>query len=374
MISLVIAGLMIGALFIAAVARALVVSELQAWLPYIARWLIERAARRLPEPHNERYGEEWLAELHTLGDRKIASVGFALRVLLHAKATRGELAPSESRKRQFSLSSRRTLARRLAETQERNKQLASLQDGVLTAMFRTLSLRDHVTANHSAAVARYARAIAEAAGCSRAEQEQARVSGLLHDIGKLSLPDRVMSPHRRLDDHDWALVRMHPAHGADVVREVYGDGPVPAAIWSHHERVDGRGYPRGLRGDEIPLIARIVSVADTYDVMTQRDSYREPVSMSEAIAELRRVSGAQLDSGMVSVFIALLETGNLDFKQDETPLEHKSQTFWNAATEPATVDARGGAAAVRMGYRSLPARIRLWLDGVVRRFLSRRVS
>jgi putative nucleotidyltransferase with HDIG domain len=211
---------------------------------------------------------------------------------------------------------------RAEELDVRTKQLASLQVGVLTAMLRTLSMRDQMTARHSAAVARYARAIAKAAGCSEEEQDLAHTAGLLHDIGKFILPDHILLADTKLDDEDWQLIRMHPYQGAKVVREVEGYGPIADIIWCHHERIDGRGYPRGIAGDDIPMISRMISISDTYDVMTSRDSYRNPVTSAEAIAELRRVSGAQLDGHLVEVFISVLENQDLAFQHtDDTDFE-----------------------------------------------------
>jgi len=196
---------------------------------------------------------------------------------------------------------------------KRTTQLASLQVGVLTAMLQTLSLRDKMTARHCAAVARYSREIAREAGCDEQTQDLVHTAGLLHDIGKFIFPDRILIANTKLDDADWEIVKMHPAQGAKVVRQVEGYGPVADIILAHHEKIDGTGYPRGLRGDEIPLLARIISVADTYDVMTARDSYRDPVSPAKAIAELRRVSGAQLDGEIVELFIKMLERKGVGF-------------------------------------------------------------
>jgi putative nucleotidyltransferase with HDIG domain len=203
---------------------------------------------------------------------------------------------------------------RAEQLEARSTQLASLQVGVLAALVQTLSLRDRMTARHSAAVARYARAIAEEIGCSTAEQELVHTAGLLHDIGKFAFPDRILLANRKLDDDDWKIVRTHPYQGARLVRRINGYGPVAEIILAHHERIDGRGYPRGLSGDDIPLLSRMISIADTYDVMTARDSYRDPVSQAEAIAELRRVSGAQLDGTLVEAFIRILERSDLQFQ------------------------------------------------------------
>jgi putative nucleotidyltransferase with HDIG domain len=206
---------------------------------------------------------------------------------------------------------------RAQQLDERGRQLASLQVGVLTAMLKTLALRDHMTARHSAAVARYARALAKEAGCSEDEQELVHTAGLLHDIGKFIFPDRILLADTRLSDEDWEIVKCHPYQGAKIVRNVEGYGPVADIILGHHERVDGKGYPRGLHQDEIPLLSRMISIADTYDVMTARDSYRKPVSRAEAVEELRRVSGAQLDAHLVGLFVAMVERGDLVFRHGD---------------------------------------------------------
>jgi putative nucleotidyltransferase with HDIG domain len=203
---------------------------------------------------------------------------------------------------------------RAEELEKRSKQLASFQVGMLSAMLRTLDL---LTARHSAAVARYSRAIAQRAGFSRQEEELVHIAALLHDIGKFILPDRILKANVPLTDEDWMLIRRHPQQGARVVSSLDGYGPVAEIILAHHERIDGKGYPRGLAGDDIPELARIISVADTYDVMTARDSYRTPMSAYEAMQELRRVAGKQLDARFVEVFIELLEGKDVSFQHGE---------------------------------------------------------
>lgn len=206
------------------------------------------------------------------------------------------------------------LSKERAETLEtRTTQLASLQVGVLTAMLQTLSLRDKMTARHCAAVARYTRELAREYGCTEEDQELGHTAGLLHDIGKFIFPDSILLGRNKLTDEEYEIVKKHPAQGAKVVRGVDGYGPVADIILAHHERIDGRGYPRGLPGPEIPLLSRMISVSDTYDVMTARDSYRDPVSPAEAVAELRRVSGTQLDGELVEMFIRLLERKGVAF-------------------------------------------------------------
>ena len=203
---------------------------------------------------------------------------------------------------------------RAEQLEVRTTQLGSLQVGVLAALVQTLSLRDRHTARHSAAVARFARAIAQEIGCSEYEQDLVHSAGLLHDIGKFAFPDTILLADRKLTPEDWEMVKLHPEQGARLVRRVDGYGPVADIILAHHERIDGRGYPRGLEGEDIPLLSRMISIADTYDVMTARDSYREPVSKEDAVIELRRVSGTQLDGRLVEAFVRVLEARGLKFQ------------------------------------------------------------
>jgi putative nucleotidyltransferase with HDIG domain len=206
----------------------------------------------------------------------------------------------------------------------RTRQLASLQVGLLSTVLQTLSLRDKMTARHSAAVARYSREIARELGFDEREQEVVHTAALLHDIGKFIFPDSILFADSKLSKEDFEIIKRHPEQGARLVARIEGYGPVAEIILAHHERIDGTGYPNGLVNDQIPLAARIISVADTYDVMTARDSYRRPVSSREAIAELRRVSGAQLDGAVVETFVGLLERRSVTFRHaDDADFERE---------------------------------------------------
>ena len=213
------------------------------------------------------------------------------------------------------------------QLERRTTELASLQVGLLSTVVQTLSLRDRMTARHSAAVARYAREMARELGLSEREQDLIHTAGLLHDIGKFIFPDSILFADRKLSDDDFAIIKRHPEQGARLVRRIEGYGPVAEIIHAHHERMDGKGYPRGLLPPEIPLGSRIISIADTYDVMTSRDSYRKPVSSGEAIAELRRVSGSQLDGELVEVFIKLVERRSIAFRHADDADFEKELSF-----------------------------------------------
>jgi putative nucleotidyltransferase with HDIG domain len=195
---------------------------------------------------------------------------------------------------------------RAAALEARSIHLASLQLGVLTTLVETLALRDRMTARHAAAVARYSGELALEVGCDAADQDLVHTAGLLHDIGKFALPDSILHAEV-LSDQDWAVIRRHPQDGATLVGRLDGYGPVADAILYHHEHVDGSGYPAGLIGNEIPLASRILAICSTYDTLTARETYRSPMTPQDAIAELRRVAGRQLDAELVNSFIAMLE-------------------------------------------------------------------
>ena len=134
------------------------------------------------------------------------------------------------------------------ELTERTHQLAALQVGLLNTVLQTLSMRDAMTARHSAAVARYAREVARMLGVDEREQDLIHTAALLHDIGKFIFPDSILFADRKLTDEEWETVKLHPEQGARLVRRIEGYGPVAEIIHSHHERFDGRGYPAGISG------------------------------------------------------------------------------------------------------------------------------
>jgi putative nucleotidyltransferase with HDIG domain len=225
---------------------------------------------------------------------------------------------------QYLLGTTLSSVRRKDELEARTRQLASLQVGLLSTVLQTLSMRDKMTARHSAAVARYAREVARELGLSLRDQEVVHTAALLHDIGKFIFPDDILLANTRLTDAQFEIVRRHPEQGALLVDRIEGYGPVAEIVLAHHERIDGCGYPHRICGEDIPLGSRIISVADTYDVMTSRDSYRMPVSSEEAIQELRRVAGSQLDPHVVETFIALLGDGSLNFRHaDDADFERE---------------------------------------------------
>ena len=136
--------------------------------------------------------------------------------------------------------------------------------------------------------------------------EQVRRAALLHDVGKLAVPKEVLNKPGPLDPHEWELIRRHPVESERIVGRISVLRALLPALRHHHERVDGRGYPDGVRGRELPLEARIITVADAYDAMTSRRAYREPLSQKEAVEQLLQNAGSQFDPQVVDAFLRAL--------------------------------------------------------------------
>jgi putative nucleotidyltransferase with HDIG domain len=216
------------------------------------------------------------------------------------------------------------MTRLVTVARERTRQYANLSWGVLSGLIRTLDERDSRAARHCAAVAAFSRDIAKQCRMSKRDQELAHTAGLLHDIGKFVLSDRVMERGGNLQESDWRGVRRHPDIGAELLRDIGVYGPVAEIVRAHHERVDGRGYPRGLRGEEIAPIARIVAVAEVYDTLTAPDTYRTPMTSFEALTELRRVAGMQLDPVYVEALAQLLTGRGTEYRHaDEADFDRE---------------------------------------------------
>jgi putative nucleotidyltransferase with HDIG domain len=176
-----------------------------------------------------------------------------------------------------------------------------------TALVTALDARDHYTAGHSAAVAIYARDIAIQAGLSQNEREKAHLCGLLHDIGKIGVPVGVLEKRGSLTSGEWSAVQSHAEVGASILDRIEGYEEIATAVRYHHERYEGGGYPDGIEGDEIPLMARIVAVADAYSAMTSERPYRTALSGAEARERIERDAGKQFDPQVVEAFLAVLE-------------------------------------------------------------------
>jgi putative nucleotidyltransferase with HDIG domain len=176
----------------------------------------------------------------------------------------------------------------------------------------TLELRDPYTANHSRRVARYAEATAHELGLSDAEALIVREGALLHDLGKVSVPDAILGKNGPLDEDERMIIERHPVVGANVLINNESFTDVRACVLHHHERVDGRGYPDRLCGNDVPMSARIVAVADAYDAMTSDRPYRNALTHETAVRRLREGIGTQWDGACVEALIQAVPATSTD--------------------------------------------------------------
>lgn len=173
-------------------------------------------------------------------------------------------------------------------------------------LLRSLTQHSPMTAQHCARVASYGARTARLLGLASPTVHVVRLAGLLHDVGKLAVPVPVLNKPGALSDGEWTIMRGHPAMSLAMLEPLPGLAPLLAAVAFHHERMDGRGYPYGLRGSDIPLEARIIAVCDAYDSITADRPYRRGVSPGEAADQLRQAAGAQFDPVVVRHFTDLV--------------------------------------------------------------------
>ncbi|MDH3216486.1 MAG: HD domain-containing protein [Candidatus Krumholzibacteria bacterium] len=174
-------------------------------------------------------------------------------------------------------------------------------------LIRAIQARDPYTSGHSARVSRYCLLIAERLGLATKEKHYLYLTSMLHDIGKIGIPDALLNRPGKLTEAEKAKVRDHVTVGASMLKALGEMNPIVPLIRHHHEAYDGTGYPDGLEGEDIPLISRIVAVADSYDAMTSDRPYRKARSKREAVAEIRRCSGKNYDPRVVKVFLEILD-------------------------------------------------------------------
>ena len=179
--------------------------------------------------------------------------------------------------------------------------------GTIKSLVRTLEARDAYTRGHSDRVAAIARIIAREVGYSNERAERLHLTGLLHDIGKIGVPDQVLNKPGRLDDDERDAIQQHPEIGYEILRSIPSLEDVLPGVLHHHECLDGTGYPHGLCGEEIPLDARILSVADAFDAMTSDRPYRSGMQVSRAVGILTEGAGQQWDPEIVAVFLSQRE-------------------------------------------------------------------
>jgi putative nucleotidyltransferase with HDIG domain len=195
-----------------------------------------------------------------------------------------------------------------------NERLRRASLSFATALVATLDARDQYTAGHSAAVAIYARDIAERMGLPREQQELVHLCGLVHDIGKIGLPAGLLEKPGPLTLEERRQMEQHSEIGEKILRNVDDYSEIADVVRSHHERIDGMGYPDGLPNDDIPLLARIIGVADAYDAMTSDRPYREALPSRVARMRLAQAVETQFDTTVVAAFEAILAVADEDYR------------------------------------------------------------
>ena len=189
---------------------------------------------------------------------------------------------------------------RFKELEERYRQQALAMACTLVSL---VDLRDSYTGGHSGRVAKYVRATAVHLGLKDAEIDEVVMAALMHDIGKIGVPDHILLKPGRLTNEEFALIKRHPELGWMALKNMNDFKAISLVVLHHHERYDGGGYPGGLTGNEIPLGSRIIAVADSYDAMTTTRPYRAAMTQFQAFDELNRCSGTQFDSRVLNAFL-----------------------------------------------------------------------
>lgn len=201
------------------------------------------------------------------------------------------------------------------ETQENNRR-------IIAAIVNAMEAKDNYTKNHSARVAAYATRLAERLGWNEAELEEIYQAGILHDIGKIGVDDNVLKKHSSLTNEEYEKIKQHPLIGESILQSMTMLPKIAVGAAGHHERYDGTGYPRGLRGKDIPLEARIIAIADAFDAMNSTRNYRRKMNPEIILSELRRGSGTQFDPDLLQIFMPIAEQvvyeeAEYDEKQEE---------------------------------------------------------
>lgn len=205
-----------------------------------------------------------------------------------------------------------SLAHQVAPAIENARMYEALREtfyGVSMALAEALEKRDYYTGGHTNRVSKYCMAIAAGLDLGEKEMESLWLASILHDIGKIGVTDLVLQKPGRLDDEEFRIMSQHSRFGAEILSHIRSHRAVIPGVRGHHEQYNGSGYPDGLEGEEIPLLARIISVADAYDAMTSDRPYRKALSHKEAMAELERCKGKQFDPALVDAFVAAYRNG-----------------------------------------------------------------
>lgn len=196
------------------------------------------------------------------------------------------------------------------KTQEvlvQHEKLERISMQIVTALSGAIDAKDTYTNGHSTRVADYSREIARRLGLSEKEQDDIYMMGLLHDVGKIGVPDAIINKPAKLTDEEFSIIKQHPIMGAEILKNITEFPKLSTGARWHHERYDGKGYPDGIAGDEIPLEARIIAIADAYDAMSSRRSYRDVLPQLQIYSEVQKGKGTQFDPAFAEIMLSMID-------------------------------------------------------------------
>ena len=193
------------------------------------------------------------------------------------------------------------------EVEKKTKENEELFLQVVSSLAASIDAKDAYTKGHSGRVAAYSKEIARRCGFNETEQDNIYMMGLLHDVGKIGVPDSIINKPGRLDDEEFLKIKEHPVIGGRILQNIQKMPELASGAKWHHERYDGRGYPDGLKGDDIPEPARIIAVADAYDAMTSNRSYRDMLPQEKVRLEIEKGMGSQFDPKFAKVMLAMID-------------------------------------------------------------------
>ncbi|MAX66195.1 MAG: phosphohydrolase [Halobacteriovoraceae bacterium] len=202
----------------------------------------------------------------------------------------------------------------------------NLYKNIAASFLKAIKAKDLDTYEHCLRVHQYATATGRKLELDQKTLFELEIAAVLHDIGKLGVPDRILNKPTRLCDEEFRLIKTHPQQSFDILKEIHGFYNIALSIRHHHERYDGKGYPNALQGEHIPLLSRIIAICDTFDCMTARTIHQLPLSFDKAVKELKSLSGGQLDKNLLEDFFQVLTEQsykNIHFQTEES-LNHDS--------------------------------------------------
>jgi HD-GYP domain-containing protein (c-di-GMP phosphodiesterase class II) len=235
---------------------------------------------------------------------RIAGGDFSQRVKVLGRTELGDLGSS------FNQMTDR-LERFVLDLQRSAEENRELFLGTVKALAAAIDGKDPYTRGHSERVSRFSVATAEGLGLDEGEVEKIRISALLHDVGKIGIDDRILKKPAALDDEEFEIMKTHPQKGYKIMSQIPAMREFLPGMYMHHEMINGQGYPQGLKGEEIPMQARIVSVADTFDAMTTERPYQAAMELEAALTRLKSFVGTRYDARVVAAFIAACEAGKI---------------------------------------------------------------